>query len=129
MHLPTRVFLLRMVDELMHVAFHRPIATGRVCIEPTARLHCQVGCLLHRLHREIAGRLDDDSPLPTDPGDDRWPVLVIMPTPGLALLAAPTRSAPQGLLPTLRRLPLVARSVREVIRFDGARQLALHLMG
>ena len=124
-----RECLLRMVDALVHVALHRPVAARGVRGEPTARVHGEVGRLLHRLHREIAGRLDDDSPLPTDPGDDRWPVLVIMPTPGLALLAAPTRSAPQGLLPTLRRLPLVARSVREVIRFDGARQLALHLMG
>src|SRR5437870_5135323 len=125
MHLPTRVFLLRMVDELMHVAFHRPIATGRVCIEPTARLHCQVGCLLYRLHREIAGRLDDDSPLPTDPGDNRRPVFVIMAPTGLAFLPPATRAAPQVFFPTPLGFALLASSVIEVIGFDRALHLAI----
>src|SRR5437899_12408605 len=58
----------------MDVALHRPIATGRVGVEPTARVHRQVGGLLHRLHREISGCLDNDSPLATDPRDNGRPV-------------------------------------------------------
>src|SRR5205823_10870320 len=61
MHVTTRVFLLRMIDERVHVALHRPVAAGRVRREPTARLHRAVGCLLYCLDREIFSRLDDDS--------------------------------------------------------------------
>src|SRR2546421_3834190 len=45
----TRIFLLRMIDELVHKARHRAIATGRVRIEPTARLDGEVSGLLHCL--------------------------------------------------------------------------------
>ena len=106
MHVPTRIFLLRMIDELVYVALHRPITAGRVRIEPTASVHGEVSCFLHRLDGEITGRLEDDSPLATDPGDDGWPVFVIMAPTGLALLTATTRSAPQRFLPTLLRLAL-----------------------
>src|SRR5215470_16298819 len=99
MHLTTRVFLLRMIHELVHVALHRSVAAGRVRVEPTARSHREVRRLLHRLDREIAGRLDHDSSLATDPGDDGWPVFVIMAPTGLAFLAAPTRAASQMLFP------------------------------
>jgi hypothetical protein len=57
-----RVFLLRMVDICMHIARERPRAAGRVGGEPTARVHGEVGRLLHRLHGEIAGRMEDDGP-------------------------------------------------------------------
>jgi len=73
MHVTTCVFLLRMIDELVHVALHRPIAAGRVRGEPTARAHRDLGGLLHRLHGEIFGRLDDDRPLATDPRNNRGP--------------------------------------------------------
>src|SRR5262249_26339770 len=62
-----RIFLLRMIHELMEVALHRPVAARRVRGEPTACAHGDLGRLLHRLHREIFGRLDDDIPLATDP--------------------------------------------------------------
>src|SRR5262249_29839558 len=110
------------------VALQRPIATGRVRIESTARAHCEVRRLLHRLHREILGRLEDDRPLATDPGDDHEPIFVIMAPPRLAFLAAPTRATPQRLLPTLLGLPLLTRGVVEVIRFDGPCQLTLYFI-
>ena len=47
----------------------------------------------------------------------------------LTLLAAPPRTASQCLFPALLGLPLVPRSVIEVIGFHGALQLALHLVG
>ena len=93
-HVTTGVFLLRMIDKLMPIALQRLVATRRVGIEPTARVYRDVGCLLDRLDREILGRVDDNSPLATDPGDDRRSVFVVMPTPGLALLAAPPWSTP-----------------------------------
>src|SRR5215831_13332339 len=36
-HVPTRVFFLRMIDERVHVALHRPIAARRVGRETAAR--------------------------------------------------------------------------------------------
>src|SRR5215471_11695842 len=98
MHLTACVFLLGVIDERVQVALHRPIATGRVGREATAGLDCQVRRLLHRLHREISGRVEDDRPLAADPRDDGWSVLVIMPPPGLRFLPTATRSAPQQLL-------------------------------
>src|SRR5438132_922116 len=129
MHVPTRIFLLRVIDERMQEALQRPIATRRVGVEPTARLDGEVGCLLDRLHREIPGRLDNHCPLATDPGDDGRSVFVIMAPPRLAFLPAPTRSTPQVLFPSVLSLPLVARGMVEVIRFNDAFQLAMHLIG
>src|SRR5262245_30227296 len=114
MHLPACILLLRMIDELMDVARHRPITAGRVRVQPTAGLHGEVRGLLHRLDGEITGRLDDDRPLATDPGDNGWPVFVIMAPAGLAFLAPATRSAPQRLLPAVFGLALVPRRVIEV---------------
>src|SRR5215813_11139128 len=108
MHVTARVFFLRMIHERMHVPLHRPVAAGRVRVEPTARSHGDLSRLLHRLDRKISGRLEDDRPLATDPGDDGRPVFVIMAPTGLALLTAPTCSASQQLLPALLGLPLVA---------------------
>src|SRR5262245_51740146 len=124
-----RLVATQLIHILMHVARHRPIAARGVRIEPTARFYRQVGCLLHRLHGEIARRLEDDRTLATDPGDDRRPVFVIMAAPGLTLLAAPPCAAAQRLLPALLGLALLPSGVIEVIRFHGAFQLAVHLVG
>src|SRR5919197_731755 len=129
MDLPACILLLRVIDIVMYIALHRPIAAGRVRVQPTARAHGNLSRLLHRLDREISGRLDDDSPLAADPRDNRGPVFVIMTPTGLTFLAAPTRAASQRLLPALRRLPLVASGMVEVIGFNGAFELAMHLVG
>ena len=129
MDLAACVLLHRMIDECMEIALDRPITTRRVGIQPTARSDGEVRCLLHRLHRKIAGRVDDDRPLATDPGDNRGPVFSVVPPTGLAFPAAPTRAAAQRLLPALLRLTLVPRGVIEVIGFDCALSLALHLVG
>src|SRR2546423_11347386 len=117
MDLPAGILLLRVIDIVMPIALQRPIAAGRVRVQPTARLHGEVSGLLHCLHGEIAGRLDDDSALTADPRDNRWPVFVIMTPTGLTFLAATTRTASQRLLPALRRLTLVASGMVEVIGF------------
>src|SRR5262245_10500127 len=128
-HVPTCVLFLRVIHEFVPVALQRPIAAGRVGIEPTTRLHGQVGGLLYRLHREIFGRMDHNGPLAADPCDDRRAVFVIMAPARLALLATPTRSVPQRLLPALLGLSLVAGGMIEVICFHRAVQLAMHLVG
>src|SRR4029453_8719173 len=128
MHVPTGIFLLRVIDKRMPIALQCLIAAGRVCIEPTARFDGEVGGFLHRLDGEIAGRVEDKSPLTTHPGDDRRPVFVIMPPTWLALLTTVTGAASQRLLATALRLPLVARRVIEVIRFNGPFQLTMHLI-
>src|SRR5262249_21960367 len=64
MHVPTRILLLRMIDELVDVARQRSITAGRVRIEPTARVHSEVSGFLHRLDREISGRLEEDAATP-----------------------------------------------------------------
>src|ERR671935_2940738 len=115
MDLPTGIFLLRMIDVLVEVSLQRPIATGRIGIQATTHLDSQIGRFLHRLHREIFGRLDDDSPLATDPRDDRGPIFVVVPPPRLTFLAAPTRAAAQRLLPALARLALLSSRVIQVI--------------
>src|ERR671923_2877483 len=99
MDLTPCIFLLRMIDIVMHRALERPIAAGRVRVQPTARMDGEVRRLLHGLHGEIFGRLDDDRPLAADPRDNRWPVFVVVPPTGLALLVAPTRSAAQMFFP------------------------------
>src|SRR5262245_13667080 len=129
MHLATRILLLRVIDILMEVSLHRPIAAGRVGGEPPARVDGEVGRLLHGLHREITCRLEDDSPLATDPGDDGGPVFVIVAPTGLALLAPATRPASQRFLPARRRWPLGASGMVEVIGFHCPFQLAMHLVG
>src|SRR5207302_5629133 len=59
----------------------------------------------------------------------RGPVFVIMAPTRLTFLAAPTRSTPQRLLPTLLGLPLLASGVVEGIRFDGPFSVTLHCIG
>ena len=94
-YLTTRVFLPRMIDALVPIALHRPIAAGRVRGEPTAHLHRDIGCPLPRLHRKLFGRLSHDSPLAAAPGENSRPVFVLMPPARLALLAATTCAASQ----------------------------------
>ena len=85
--------------------------------------------VLYRLHREIFGRLEDDGALPTDLGNNGWPVFVIMASTRLAFLAASTRPVPQHLLPTLLGLSLLASGVVELIRLNCALQLTISLVG
>src|SRR5262247_1079574 len=101
MHISTSIFLLRMIHKRMRVALQRLIATRRVRGEPTARAHRDISRLLHRLDREISGCVDNNCPLATDPRDNSRPVFVIMAPTRLTFLAAPPRSTPQRLLPTL----------------------------
>jgi hypothetical protein len=129
MHVTPGVLFLGVIDELVDIALQGPIAAGRVRVQSTACLHSNVGRFLHRLHGEIAGRLDDDFALPADPGDDRGPVFVIMAPTGLTFLAAPTRATPQVFLPSAFGLSLLASRVIEGIRFHRALHLALHLIG
>src|SRR5262245_31212652 len=129
MDLPAGILLLRVIDIVMHIALQRAIAAGRVRVQPTARVDGEVSGLLNCLHGEIAGRLDDDSPLATDPGDNRGSVFVVMAPPRLAFLAAPTRAASQRFLPALFRLSLLTRGMIQVIRFHRALSLTLHLIG
>jgi hypothetical protein len=127
--IPTRVFLLGVIDELVHIAFERPIAAGRIRVQLTAHLDGEVRRLLHRFHGEISRRLDDDSSLATDPRDNGRPVFVIVAPTGVALLTAPPRLVPQGFLATAVRLPLAASDVVEIIRFHRAFQPAIGFIG
>ena len=45
-YVPPRVFLLGVIDEVMRIALERPIAAGRVRIELTALLDCEISCFL-----------------------------------------------------------------------------------
>src|SRR5215467_9637953 len=113
----------------MLIAHDQPVAAGRVRIELTAGLHGEVGGLLHCFDRKVPCRVDHDRSLTTDPGDDRRTVFVVVPPTKLAFLAATTRSAAQMFFSALLRLPLLASGVIEVIRFHGALQLPLYLVG
>jgi hypothetical protein len=88
MHVTPRVFLLRMIDVLVYVALQCAVAAGGVRIQPASRLDSEVGGLLHRLDGKVPRRLDDDTSLAADPGDDRGSVFVVMAPPGLPFLAA-----------------------------------------
>ena len=129
MDLPACRLLLRLMDELVHVALHRPIAARCIRLESAPRVHGEVRCLLHRLDAESTGRLDDAGPLATAPRNHRGPVLGIMAPAGLTLRAPATRSTPQRLLATPVRLPLVASGLGEVIRFHCAHPLTLGFIG
>src|SRR5215467_8889467 len=94
----------------------------------TTGLHGEVGGLLHRLDRQVPCRVDHDATLTAHPGDNDRPIFVIMAPARLALLTATTRAASQRFLATVWCLPLLARRVREVIRFNGPFQLTMHLI-
>ena len=129
MHVTPCVLFLGVLHARVHGALHRLRATGRGGREATAGWDRPGRCLRHRLHRAISGGLDNHCPLATAPGDAGRPVFVLMAPPGLALLPAPTRSAPQRLLATAFRLPLVASGVGEVIGFHHPCQWARQLIG
>jgi hypothetical protein len=127
-HVTTRILFLRMIDELVDVALHGPIAAGRIGIQATACVHREIGRFLHRLDGKVSRRLYDDATLAADPGDNRGPIFVIMPPTGLTLLATTPWSPSQRFLPALLGLALLASRVIEVIGFDRACQLATHLV-
>src|SRR5262245_24342510 len=129
MHVATRIFLRRVIDIVMHVALQRPIAAGRIRVQPTPRLDGEVGSLLHGLHGAIAGRLDDDRPVATAPRNHGRPVFVLMAPAWLAFLAATARAASQRLLPPVLGLSRLTSGVIEVIRFNRAVHLAWHFIG
>src|SRR5262245_17689608 len=118
MDLSPCICLLGVIDERVDVAFQRPITARRVRVEPTARVDREVGCFLHRLHGKIAGRLDDDRPLATDPGNNGGPVFVKMAPSWFTLLAPPPRPATQRFLPAVECLTVLPSSVIEFIGFD-----------
>jgi hypothetical protein len=113
----------------MLIARDQPVAAGRVRVELAAGLHGEVSGLLHRLDRKVPCRLDHDATLTAHPSDDRGTVFVIMAPPGLAFLAAATRSTAQGLLTTRLGLSLMAGGVIELIGFHRPVQLTRHLIG
>src|SRR4029453_1118200 len=101
MHVPTGIFLLCVIDKVMHIALERAIAAGRIRIEPTARVDGEVGRFLHRLDGKIPRRVDHDPSLAADPRDDGGPILVVMAAPGLTFLGATPWRAAQTLFSTL----------------------------
>src|SRR5262249_12658173 len=119
----------RVVDILVEVARERPIAAGRVGQESADPLHSDVGGLLHRLDGKVPRRLDDDTPLAAHPGDNGRPIFVVMPPPGLTLLATPPWRAAQRFRPARLGLSLVAGGLIEVIGFHRPVHLAADLIG
>src|SRR5262249_57763496 len=89
MHVPTRVFLLRVMHCVMLIARDQPVAAGRVRVELAAGLHGEVGGLLHRLDRKVPCRVDHDATLTAHPGDNGWPIFAVMAPPALPFLAPP----------------------------------------
>src|SRR2546430_8982959 len=106
-----------MIDKLVQVASHPPIAARGVRVQPTARSHREVCRLLYRLDREITGRMDHDSSLAADPGDNGGPGFFLIPPARVAPLSAPPRPAsPWFFSPPFRLSPLPP-GVVEGIRF------------
>jgi hypothetical protein len=93
------------------------------------RLASELGGRLPRLPRALFGRLDDDRPLATPPGDNRGPSFGILAPARLALRTTATRPAPPRLLATTWRVALLPSGVLEALRFHRACQLTLHLRG
>jgi len=125
----SNIFLRRVMHCVMLIARDQPVAAGRVRVELAAGLHGEVGGLLHRLDRKVPCRVDHDATLTAHPGDNGWPIFVVMAPPGLAFLATPPWPVPQGLLPAIFGLPLIAGGVIQLIRLNRAFQLAVHLIG
>jgi hypothetical protein len=128
MHVTTCILFLRMIDERVHVALHRPIATRGVRIESAPRLDRAVGRFLHCLDGKVPRRLNHAPSLAADPRADGGPILVVMAAPGLTFLAAPPWRAAQGLFPTLPGLALVASGMLQVVGFDRPCPLPPHLI-
>src|SRR4029453_18270407 len=115
MDLPACILLLRVIDIVMHIALQRAIAAGRVRVQPTARVHGEIRCLLDRLDGKVPRRVDHDTSLAADPRDDGGPIFVVVAAARLALLTPATGSAAQRLLAISFGLALVASGVIEVI--------------
>jgi hypothetical protein len=81
--------LLRVGGRRVEGARERPRAAGRVGVQPPVGVDGEGRRLLDGRHGDIAGRLEDGTPLAADPGDERGSVCVVMTPPGLPLLAAP----------------------------------------
>src|SRR5262249_4447927 len=118
MHVTTGILFLRMIDERVHVALHRPIATRGVRKESAPRLDREVGRFLHGLDGKVSRRLNHDPSPPAYPRDDGMPILSVMAPPGLAFLAATPGLASQRFLAARLGLALLAGGVIEVIGFD-----------
>src|SRR5262249_31203766 len=129
MHVTTCILFLRMIDELVHVALHRPIATRGVRRESAPRLDREVGRFLHCPDGKVPRYLDHDTSLAADPRDDGRPVFVVVAPAGLALLAATPWPTPQRLFPALLGLAFLPGRVIEVIGFDRPLHLAPYLIG
>src|SRR5262245_27639436 len=69
-HVPTCVFLLRVIHCIMLITRDQPVAAGRAPIELTAGLYGEVGGLLYHLDRKVPCRVDHDATLTAHPGDD-----------------------------------------------------------
>src|SRR5262252_1414364 len=129
MHVPPRVFLLRVVHRVMRIARDQPGAAGRVRVEFAAGVHGEVGRLLHRLDGKVPCRVEHYAPLAAHPGDHGRPILVVVPPPGLTLLATPPGLAAQRFRPARLGLSLVSGGVIEVVGFDRPGQLPPDLIG
>src|SRR4030095_16828744 len=94
MHVPTRVFLPRVVHRVMLIARDQSVTAGRVRVELAAGLYGEVGGLLYRLNRKVPCRVDHDATLTAYPSDNGRPILVVMAAPGLTfLLSSPVLGA------------------------------------
>src|SRR5215510_13414871 len=117
------------IDVLVYVALQGAVAAGGVRVQPASRLDSEVGGLLHRLDGKVPRRLDNDTSLAADPGDDRGAVFVVMAPPGLPFLPATPWLATQCFGPALLGLALMARRMVEVISFHRPVQLTSELIG
>ena len=104
MHVTTGLFL-RVIDKLMHIARHRPIAAGRVRGEPTARVHRKVRGLLHRCTVQSWVAWMTTAPWRPTQAIDGRPVFVARPSTGLARLAAPRARRPNAFFPPCGACP------------------------
>src|SRR5262249_14709488 len=118
MHVPPRVFLLRVVHRVMRIARDQPVAAGRVRVELAAGLYADVDRLLHRLDGTVPCLVYLRTALASHPGDNGRPILVVVPPPGLTLLATPPGLAAQRFRPTRLGLSLVSGGVIEGVGFD-----------
>src|SRR5262245_48696984 len=55
-----RLVATQLVDKVVRIALERPIAAGGVGIEPTARVHGKVHCLLDCLDGKVPCHVDHD---------------------------------------------------------------------
>ena len=99
MHVPTRILLLRMIDERVYVARQRPITAGRVRREPTAACTARAAAFgtVLTVQSRVAWRTT--APWRLAPRDDGWPVFVIMAPTGLRFFRRPRAPRPNDFFP------------------------------